>query len=229
MLIRTNPEKWIANPKMNNKLNNQANRKLKNKISKESKANKGNISNERKILLLLFKNTLELFNSRVLAAKIGISHVGVFKIMKKLEEKDIVVSRMIGKARVYSINNRNPIARKEVELALMLESQNNLRWLEEFKDLKNIAESAILFGSILRNEKEARDIDLLIISEEKNFSAIKKFIESKNNVLNKKIHPIIQTKEDFNKDFMNKNKVTLEIIKTGVILFGQENINNLLN
>lgn len=191
--------------------------------------NKEKISNERKILLLLFKNPFEFFNSRVLAKKIGISHAGTFKIMKKLEEKQIVTSRTIGRARVYSINKENFVARKEIELALILEAQMNNKWVEEFKDLRNVADSVILFGSVLRNEKEAADVDLLIISEKHNFSVIKKIIDLKNEVLSKKIHPIMQTKEDFNKDFINKNKVVLEIIRTGVILFGQENINNLIN
>jgi len=205
------------------------NNKLKNKMNnKPNEKNKGNISNERRLLLLLFKNPLELFNSRVLAGKIGISHVGAFKIMRKLEEKKMVVSRMVGKARVYLINKENFVARKEIELALMLEAQENNKWIEEFKDLRGVSDSVILFGSVLRNEKEAKDIDLLIISEKQSFSAIKHIIGSKNKILTKKIHPIIQTKEDFNKDFFNKNKVTLEIIKTGVILFGQENINNLI-
>ena len=177
-----------------------------------------------KIMLLLFKDFTTSYNSRNLSKIIGLSHAGAFKIMKKLEAKNIVSPKKIGKAVIYSINLNNPLADKEIELALIIEAQNYKKWLEEFKELNKKSDFIILFGSILKNEKYAKDIDLLVVANKFNSKEIKGLIAQKNKILNKKLHPILQTLNDFKKDISNKNKVLLEIIKTGVVLFGQDKL-----
>lgn len=186
------------------------------------------INKEREILLVLFKDILSMHNSRTLAKIIGISHPGAFKILKKLEGRDIVRSRKVGRASIYYLNFDNDIAKKEIELALLLETNKYKKWVEEFKQLKEISNFVVLFGSIIKNEREAKDIDLLIISKSKEFKEIKRIIEENNNLLNKRVHPIIQSEEDFIKDLLNKNKVTIEIIKTGIILYNPESMISIL-
>lgn len=182
------------------------------------------LSKEQEILKILFKEFKESYNSRNLSKKINISHAGAFKLLKKLEERKIVLAKKIGKANIYSINLENNVAIKELELLLAIEAQNYQNWLEEFRELNEKSSLVILFGSIIRNEKEAKDIDLFVVSEKNKLPEIKKIIEDKNKLTAKKMHVIIQTKEDFIKDIKNKNKVSLEIIKTGIILFGNENL-----
>ena len=46
--------------------------------------------------------------------------------------------------------------------------------------------------------------------------------------MTKRVHALLQTKEDFLNDFKKRNKVILEAIKTGRVLFGQEKFINLL-
>ena len=60
-----------------------------------------------KIIRTLFKNFFAEYNSRSLSKAIGITHAGTFKILKKLEKENIVKSRKIGKAVVYSLNMEN--------------------------------------------------------------------------------------------------------------------------
>jgi len=180
------------------------------------------MANEEEAILKILKNPYESYNSRSLSKIIGISHAGMFKLLKKLEKERILVSKSIGKARIYSINFENSLALKRAELALMLEANNNLRWIEEFKKLKSEANFIILFGSITRNEKEAKDVDLLVVADKDKFKIINQIISDKNKITAKRIHLILQSKEDFKKDLKNKNKATIEIIKTGSILFGQE-------
>ena len=187
-----------------------------------------NLSNEQKIINLLFKDFLTLYNSRIIGKVIGISHPGAFKILKKLEKRGIVRPKTIGKAVIYSLNLDNPIAVKEIEMALIIEASNYKRWIGEFKELNEKADFVVLFGSILRNEKEARDIDLLIVCNKSDFNYIKEIIDKRNRILNKKIHLLVQTKEDFKKDMLNKNKAIIEIIKTGIILFGQDNLTKIM-
>lgn len=180
------------------------------------------LSKEQEILLKLFRDFLADYNSRNLSKIVGISHAGAFKILKKLEERKIVKSKKIGKAVIYSINQENQIALKEIELDLMIEAQNYKRWLEEFSKLQKEAEFVILFGSLIKNEKAARDIDLLVVAKKSKFMGIKESINEKNKLLPKKIHLIIQTLEEFRFDIKNNNKTLIEIIKTGIILFGQD-------
>lgn len=179
------------------------------------------MTNEEEVIRIIVKNPYEFYNSRSLSKIIGISHVGMFKLLKKLEREGVLVSKSIGKARIYSINFENDLAAKKAGFALLLEGYSNMRWIKEFKGIENVDGFIILFGSILKNSSEAKDIDLLIVADKKEFEDLRKFIADKNKILEKKVHLLLQTKEDFLKDLRNKNKVTLEIIKTGRVLFGQ--------
>lgn len=185
------------------------------------------LTNEQKILKILFKDYLASYNSRNISKLVGLTHAGAFKILKKLEKREIVKAKTIGKAVIYSLDFENPVCAKEIGMILTVEALNYKRWYEEFKKIKNKAEFAILFGSILRNEKEAKDIDLLVVSQKSNFSLIKEVIEARNKLSNKKVHLILQSIDDFKKDLFDNNKVTIEIIKTGVVLFGQNNLINI--
>lgn len=179
---------------------------------------------EQEIIKTLFKDFQTSYNSRSISKIVGISHPGAFKILKNLEKIEIVKSKKIGKASVYSLNLDNPIACKELEKILTIEAQNNKRWIEEFKTLEDKSEFVILFGSILTNEKTAKDVDILVVAEKTNFNKIKKIVYGRDKLSNKKMHLIIQQPKEFKKDLINENKVTLEIIKNGIVLFGQDKL-----
>jgi len=181
------------------------------------------LTKEKEIIQRIFKDFQTLYNSRSISKLVGISHAGSFKILKKLEKRGIVISRKIGNASIYSLALANPLARKEIELSLLTDAQNHKRWLEEFKDLEDISDFVVLFGSVIRNESSARDIDILVVAEKNNFNKIKEVIKERNKISNKKIHLILQEPEEFHKDLNNKNKAILEIIKTGIVLSGQDN------
>ena len=182
------------------------------------------LSKEQEIIKILFKDFLNVYNSRSISKIAGVSHAGAFKILKRLEKRNIVSSAKIGKAIIYSLNLENPIAIREIEMILTIEAQSYKRWIEEFAGLKDKSLFAILFGSVIRNEKEAKDIDLLVVVDKDNYQEIRKIINERNKILAKKVHLIIQSMKDFKKDVKTKNKAILEILKNGIVLFGQENI-----
>ncbi len=181
------------------------------------------INKEQEIIKILFKDFLNSYNSRNISRLVGLSHAGAFKILKKLKEREIVKPKQIGKAIIYSINLDNPVAYREVEMALTIEAWNYKRWVEEFKVLEDKSDIVILFGSILINEKLANDIDILVVAKKNMFGEIIKIIKEKNEISNKKIHLILQSPADFKKDINSKNKAIIEIIKKGIVLFGQDN------
>ena len=180
------------------------------------------LTKEQEILMELFRNPFSQESIRGMAKKINLSPAGALKVFRKLQKRGLVISQKIGSSLIYSLNKDNILTNKEVEMILTIGSQNYPRWIEEFRKLEEESIFVIIFGSIIKNEKEAKDIDLLVCAEAKNFDNIKRIIKEKDNILSKKVHLIFQTKEDFKKDFIQKNKVTIEIIKTGIILFGQE-------
>lgn len=188
-----------------------------------------NLTNEQEIIKLLFKDSLTDYNSHNISKLIKISHVGAFKILKKLEKREIVKSKKVGKAVVYSLNRENLITNKEIEMALLLESQNFKRWVEEFKDLEDKVKFLVLFGSIIKDVKKAKDIDILILVEKDKLNSVKKAIENIQKYTSKKIHPLIQTIDNFKRDVNEKNKVMSEIIKTGIVIYGQEEYIKTLN
>lgn len=186
------------------------------------------LTKKQEIIKLLFKNIDNSYNSRNMSKIIGISHPGSFKILKRLEKEEIVKAKQVGRANIYSLNFDNPIACKEIEMALTIESQNYRRWVEEFKELEGKSCFVVLFGSVLKEEKSARDIDILVVADKSNFHKIKKIIKERDKISNKKIHLLLQISEDFKTDIRRHNKVMMDIIKKGVVLFGQDKIRQML-
>jgi len=84
----------------------------------------------------------------------------------------------------------------------------------------------ILFGSVLNKHKEAKDIDILLITNKRKFLKLKKEINEINLLNIKKLHPVYQTKDDF-KENLKKDKIVLNAIK-GIIIFGEDVIIRLL-
>ncbi|HUS51213.1 MAG TPA: nucleotidyltransferase domain-containing protein [Candidatus Paceibacterota bacterium] len=184
------------------------------------------MGNEEIAIRAILQNPYEQYNSRNLSKIVGISHPGMFKLLKKLKKEGILISKRVGKAEIYSLNFENNVAVKRAEFGLALEAYQNMRWIEEFQALKYDAKMVILFGSIIKGA-EARDIDLFVIADKKEFNGIKKYISKKNKVMTKRAHLLLQTEEEFISDLRKKNKATIEIIK-GRVLFGQDELVKLL-
>ena len=186
-----------------------------------------NITNKEMLFVLtIFKSPEVEYNAHNIAKRIGISSMGALKIAKKLEKENILTSRKLGKAKFYNLNFDNEYAIQYVKFLLKREAEQAhfyvKRWLSQLKKIKS-ANIVILFGSVLNKHKEARDIDVLLITNKKMFHKLKKEIESVNLINIKKLHPIYQTKEDFKKNIKREDKVILNAIK-GIIVFGEDTV-----
>jgi len=185
-------------------------------------------SNEIKFILELFKNPETDYNANSIAKKIGLSAMGALKIAKKLQKENILISKRFGKAVFYKLNN-NEYTRNYIKFLLKKEAESAdpyiKKWINEIKKIKN-AESVILFGSVLNKHKEAKDIDILLITNKRKFLKLKKEINEINLLNIKKLHPVYQTKDDF-KENLKKDKIVLNAIK-GIIIFGEDVVIRLL-
>jgi len=187
-------------------------------------------NNEMLFVLSILKNPEAEYNANNIAKQIGISRMGALKIAKKLEKENVLLSRKLGNARFYKLNFESDYVKQYIIFLLKREVEQAPDyikvWINEVKKIKN-ADSAILFGSVLAKEKEAKDIDILLITNKKKFSRLKKEIENINLINIKKLHPIYQSKEDFKKNIKEGDKVVLNSIK-GVVIFGEDKIINLI-
>ncbi len=187
-------------------------------------------NNEMMLVLSIFKSPEIEYNASSIAKHMGISAMGALKIARRLEKENILVSRELGKAKFYKLNFGNDYVREYIKFLLKREIQQANPyikvWASEVKKIES-ADAAILFGSVLRKHKEARDIDLVLITGKERFSKVKKEVEETDAINVKKLHPIYQTEEDFIKNIKKGDKVLLNALK-GIVVFGEDLIIDLL-
>jgi len=179
---------------------------------------------ENEILLKLFKDFSSDYNANSISKEISITPRGALKILKKLKEGGLIKGRQLGRAVFYKVKLEDGYVCKIIETLLIAEAREKAsRWLEEFKSIFKDAEIIVIFGSIIRNPKEANDIDVLFVFKESKYRKITDFIESKNKILFKKIHSIPQTMKDLNESLKN-NKAVKDAVRTGYVLHGQDKL-----
>jgi len=181
-----------------------------------------------KILVRILKDITIQHTVTSLAKELKLSRVGTWKILKKLEAEKIINLKSIGRGKtstyLVELNWNNKVTEKKLELLLTEEAQSNQRWLDNFKELEKETDFLILFGSILHSPKEAKDIDFLMVTDKKNFSKINENISKIQKSQIKKIHSNNLTEAEFRTEISKQNKIFIDAIKKGVVLFGQEKL-----
>lgn len=180
--------------------------------------------NEARTIDFLTRNFSQNYNINRLAKELNLSPGGAYKILKKLEKLGLLIENKIGNNNFYKINFASQDATDACKFVLTGKNLSPYArvWAKDLEVLKEKTDLAILFGSLLTNGKEARDVDVLLVFKEKNLRAVNDLIENINNIKPKKIHAIYQTKKDFVKNLKNSDPVILEGIRTGVVLWGRD-------
>lgn len=178
---------------------------------------------ENEALLLIFRDFSSDYNANSLSKKLSITPRGTLKILNNLYSEKVLVRRKLGKAVFYKFNFDDDYARKLIEALLIKEARENAaRWLHEFGGLAETAQIVLIYGSITRNYDKSKDIDLLVIIKKEKYKEVKKFIDEKNNISYKPIHPLIMTLSDLEKNLKNKNPAMINAIREGYILHGYD-------
>ncbi len=179
------------------------------------------------IFLTLLKDFSAVHSITSIAKGLGASRVGVWKTIKKLEEKKYIKIETVGagktSASTIRINWDNILTEKTLALHLTEEAEKQKRWMVNFTGLQDAVDFTILFGSILHYPKEANDIDIINVAGKTNFAKIQKIIDDTQKTQTKKIHSVNFTKFEFRQELKKSNKAIIDAVKKGVILFGQEN------
>jgi len=179
------------------------------------------------ILKVLLKQFTIKWTITSLAKELNISRVGIWKILKKLEAEKLILLSPIGEGKTSVINIKlnweNPILEKKLSLILTEEALNHQRWLNNFEELKDKLNFLILYGSILHSPKEAKDIDILgVVSNKNNFLDIEEIMRKIQKTQIKKIHSENFTQTEFKEELRKPNKIFIDAIKKGAVIFGQE-------
>lgn len=182
------------------------------------------MKNEYKIFLRIFKDYNKQYNANSLSKKIGISVMGVLKILKRLESKDILISKQLGRAKFYSINFNSDYARDYFIFSTRQEiesSNSGLKvWISEFKKIRGEIQAGMLFGSII-NKNNFNDVDMFVLVNKKDIKKLEEEIKKIDKVSSKKIHLIKQTERDL-KSSLKKDKKLESIFSNCIFIFGQD-------
>jgi biotin operon repressor len=180
-----------------------------------------------KIMKILLKDLAIKPTITSLSKETGMSRVGIWKVLKKMETEKLIIlsSAGTGKTSTYLIglNWENPIVEKTLALSLTEDVLQNQRWRSNFAELENKADFLVIYGSIISSPKEANDIDILnIVSNKSKFLDIDESIRKIQKTQIKKIHALSFTQAEFKQELEKPNKAFIDAVRKGIVLFGQE-------
>ena len=180
---------------------------------------------DNKILIIsLYKSDyLTQFHVREIAKLINKSHVTLLPHLKSLEKDKILVSKIIGKNKVYSLNLDNIITKNYIVLSELAESISFLEQIFLIKKIYskifklNLNATIILFGSYAkRTFKQDSDIDIFCLGDVKQseIDHIKKIGQIYGKTINVKKAAL----KNFEEGIKKKDALILEIIKDHILL-----------
>ena len=179
-----------------------------------------------RILKILLKDFTASQTVTSLAKEVGMSRVGAWKVIKKLDNDTFIIISPVGTGKTsafsISLNWNNPLVEKTLSLILTKDALNNQRWMSNFAELEGKVDFLLIYGSIIHSPKEANDIDILIVANENKFLEIEKSIGKIQKTQIKKIHAINFTQSEFKKELKAANNALIDAVKKGIISFGQE-------
>jgi hypothetical protein len=173
---------------------------------------------ERRALLLLCKDYSTHYNANSISKELGISNAGAFKMLRRFKEQGLTKTNRIGKSIIHKPVLKNEYNRKLISFLFADEANMHKRWKEEFRDLYAGQRIILIYGSALSNYRNAQDIDIMVVTEDK----IDKALQGISALLPKKIHAIRLTRDDLEKNMNEKNKAVVHALKNAVVLYGED-------
>lgn len=190
-------------------------------------------NNKLRIINLFRSDYLAQFHVREMAKLTKKSHVTLLPHLKALEKDKILISKTVGKNKVYSLNFENIITKNYLTLSETVETTAFLEQIFLIKKITkeifnlNLAGTIILFGSYAkRTFKEDSDIDLFYLGQitDKEIQNIKKVGKTYGKTINVKK----STLKNFELGLRKKEPLIIEIIKNHIILQNPEQFINAL-
>ena len=175
---------------------------------------------------IIFTDYLTDYNAYSLKDKLKLSNFGTVKLLKRLENDNLLTSKKMGNATFYKLNVGNEYAIKLLELSFM--EHNELPtyvkgWLHDLTHFEEDSKTVLLFGSVLSKGKKAKDIDVCFVLEShNNYKKVQAKINKLNEKSRQKIHPLFLTEDDFENKLVEKDMPVIDIIRSCLVVCGQE-------
>lgn len=180
--------------------------------------------NEMKAISFLARHFTEKYSINQLSRHINMTPKGAHKLLKRLEQEEIIYPEKLGNAIFYNLNLSSDYARRKVELSLFngIKLPYARAQAKDFERLRPFAQAAILFGSVLSKGENAGDIDILVIVDKAKYGLFHDALNKLQQIKPKPIQPVIQAPGDFAKNLKKLDPVILEILRTGKVLWGHD-------
>lgn len=182
------------------------------------------------IISLYCNDYLKELHGREIARQLSANHRTTILALKKLEEKNILHSKTIGKNKMFILNIKNITTREYLRYA---EITKTISLTENHFFIKKLLQDLdpclghipiILFGSYAKGtEKKESDLDLVIAKDPNQYNhSLEKKIKEFTKQYGVKIQIQKGTREDFEKGLKEKDPLVLEVIKNHIILNNYE-------
>ena len=186
------------------------------------------INNMKTEIIGLYKGDyLSQFHIRQMAKLIGKSHVSLLPYLRELEKAKVLISKEVGKSKVFSLNLSNNQVR---ELLSVAEKKKSLEVLNKEVFIKKIYDefvkldlngSLILFGSYAsKTHTEESDVDLLYLGDLKENDSQK--IKELGKIYKKEIHFVSMNFKQFREQLSKHGALAKEVIGNHIVLYNQD-------
>ena len=180
-----------------------------------------------RILIVILRYAAGSPTIAILAEILEMTHVGVWKALKKLEADNMITLKAVGNKKnnpyTANLNWDNHLVEKTLVLALEHEATSQRRWIINFTALENKVDFLMLYGSILVSSKKANDIDILsVVSKKGSAMDIERVIMNVQKTQVKPIHNIICAPVGLKEELKKQNIAFINAVKEGIVLFGQD-------
>ena len=181
------------------------------------------MNNNLKIINYLGKHPNQSFTLNELSKLIKIPYATFYRTISKM--KDLTKIKIIGQAKIVSINGENPLIKSYLAISSYEEKKDFLKknpLINKISSELNSLDIVLLFGSYAKGHtRDDSDIDLLVINKigdrSINFSKYEFLFK-------KKINPIFITKSEFIKMLKDSEEnVGKQALKDHIILNNPEN------
>lgn len=181
--------------------------------------------NEKNVLKMLFYAHGRIYSINRIAKECNIAPNGALKILRKFEKEGVLRFENIGNMKSYMLDFNNEKTKNILKLALIPEINGRIKFrAEDLNQLRKFAFICIIFGSYIDMKKEPNDIDLFFILKDKKFNEYRRESSLIYKTMPVKVHDVIQTEKDIIDNLRKKDKVVMEILETGIILWGYDKI-----
>lgn len=186
-----------------------------------------------KILSLYNFNYLAQYHTREMAKLLKKSHVTLLPHLNTLKKEKILIAKMVGKNKIYSLNLDNILTKNFIIISELVESifyQEQVFLIKKINteiSKLNLSGTLLLFGSYAKKTfKEDSDIDLFYLGELKEADTAK--IKAVGKVYGKTVNLKTATIKNFESGLRKKDALIIEIIKYHIILQNQDQFINVL-